>query len=168
VNRKKAKLYNLRCEMFSGQPLRETFAVFEDPYNLAKITPPWLNFRVTSAERVQMRQGAEIQYTIRWLKLPIRWKTRITEYKPPYSFIDEQDKGPYTLWRHHHVFEDTPEGTKVRDEVQYALPFGLLGRFVHAAIVRRQLLAIFRYRQRELGRMFGNNARQSVAPHITD
>jgi ligand-binding SRPBCC domain-containing protein len=168
VNRKKTKIYNLRCEMFSGQPLRETFAVFEDPYNLAKITPPWLNFRVTSAERVQMRQGAEIQYTIRWLKLPIRWKTRITEYKPPYSFIDEQDKGPYTLWRHHHVFEDTPEGTKVRDEVQYALPFGLLGRFVHAAIVRRQLLAIFRYRQRELGRMFANNARQSVAPHITD
>jgi len=25
--------------------MRDTFAVFEDPYNLAKITPPWLNFQ---------------------------------------------------------------------------------------------------------------------------
>jgi ligand-binding SRPBCC domain-containing protein len=115
-----------------------------------------------------MRQGAEIQYTIRWLHLPIRWKTRIAEYNPPHSFVDEQEKGPYTFWRHHHTFEDTPEGTKVRDEVQYTLPFGLLGRFVHAAIIRRQLLAIFRYRQRELGKMLGNTGRQSVAPHIKD
>jgi ligand-binding SRPBCC domain-containing protein len=161
-------MYTLRCEMLSGQPLRATFAVFEDPYNLAKITPPWLNFRVTSAERVYMRQGAEIQYTIRWLKLPIRWKTRITEYNPPHSFVDEQENGPYISWRHQHTLESTPEGTKVTDEVQYTLPFGLLGRFVHAAIIRRQLLAIFRYRQRELGNMFGGEARQCVAPHITD
>jgi ligand-binding SRPBCC domain-containing protein len=154
--------------MISGRSLAETFAIFEDPYDLAKITPTWLNFRVTSAERVHMRQGAEIEYTIRWLNLPIRWKTRITEYNPPHSFVDEQEKGPYTLWRHQHTFEDAPEGTKVRDEVQYTLPFGLLGKLVHAAIVRRQLLGIFRYRQWELGRMLGNTGRQSLAPHITD
>jgi len=167
VKRKKRKIYTLRCEMLSGKPLPETFAIFEDPYNLAKITPPWLNFRVTSAVRVQMRQGAEIQYTIRWSKLPIRWKTRITEYDPPRKFVDEQEYGPYTFWRHQHTFEETADGTKVKDEVQYTLPFGFLGRLVHAMIVRRQLLAIFRYRQRELEKMFGTGARQLVAPTIT-
>jgi uncharacterized protein len=153
--------------MISGRPLQETFAVFEDPYNLAKITPPWLNFRVTSAERVQMRQGAEIQYVIRWLNIPIHWKTRITEYHPPRKFVDEQEQGPYTFWRHQHTFEETGAGTKVKDEVQYTLPFGFLGRLVHSVVVRRQLLAIFRYRQRNLGKMFGTGARQLVAPEIT-
>jgi ligand-binding SRPBCC domain-containing protein len=167
VNRTKRKTYNLNCEMLSGRPLPETFAIFEDPYNLAKITPSWLNFRVTSAQRVQMRKGVEIQYVIRWLSLPMRWKTLITEYDPPHKFVDEQERGPYTLWRHHHTFLETPEGTNVKDRVEYRLPLGFLGRLVHATVVRHQLLAIFRYRQRELGKMFGGNSRQLVPPHIT-
>jgi ligand-binding SRPBCC domain-containing protein len=163
---KKKRIYRLDCEMISGRPLAETFAIFEDPYNLAKITPPWLNFRVTSADRVQMKRDAEIEYVIRWLGVPVRWKTRITDYDPPHRFVDEQERGPYRLWRHQHNFEESTEGTKVLDRVEYHLPFGLLGVFVHAAVVRRQLLAIFRYRQRELGKMFGEKSRQLVAPHI--
>lgn len=153
--------------MISGRPLGETFKVFQDPYNLAKITPPWLNFRVTSTERIEMREGAEIQYVIRWLRFPIRWRTVITEYDPPYKFVDEQERGPYTLWRHEHTFEETSEGTKVKDRVEYRLPLGFMGRLIHGVIVRRQLLAIFRYRQRELATMFGGKARQIVQPHVS-
>jgi ligand-binding SRPBCC domain-containing protein len=153
--------------MISDRSLPNTFKVFEDPYNLAKITPPWLNFRVTSTERVQMRKGAEIQYVIRWLRVPVRWETIITEYDPPHRFVDEQERGPYTLWRHHHTFEETAEGTQVKDRVEYRLPLGWVGRLVHATVVRRQLLAIFRYRQRELARMFGGKARQLVPPYIS-
>jgi ligand-binding SRPBCC domain-containing protein len=164
---KKTGAYRLECEMISGRPLPDTFAIFEDPYNLAKITPPWLNFKVTSAQRVEMRAGAEIRYVIRWLGLPIRWKTRITKYDPPREFVDEQERGPYALWRHRHTFEQTPEGTKVADRVEYRLPFGFIGAFIHATVVRRQLLAIFRHRQRELGRMFGPESRQLVAPRVS-
>jgi ligand-binding SRPBCC domain-containing protein len=152
--------------MISGQPLAATFAVFEDPYNLAKITPPWLNFRVSSPERVQMQPGAEIDYLIRWLGLPIHWKTRITKYDPPHEFVDEQERGPYVLWRHHHGFETTSEGTLVRDRVEYRLPLGVLGSMVHASLVRSQLLAIFQYRQRELAKMFDGKGKQLVRPHI--
>jgi len=153
--------------MISDRPLWETFAIFEDPYNLAKITPPWLNFRVTSSGRVQMRKGAKIEYVIRWLRLPIRWTTAITEYDPPYKFVDEQERGPYALWLHRHTFQETPEGASVKDRVEYRMPFGLLGRVVHALVVRQQLLAIFRYRQRELAKIFGAKARQLVSPCIT-
>jgi hypothetical protein len=163
---KKTGIYRLECEMVSARPLADTFAIFEDPYNLAKITPPWLNFRVTSSDRVQMQQGAEIRYVIRWLRIPVRWKTRITEYNPPHKFVDEQERGPYTLWRHQHEFEETSEGTRVRDRVEYQLPFGVLGAFVHSTVVRRQLLAIFRFRQSELCKIFGGNSRQLVAPYI--
>ena len=64
--------------MVARTPLEETFKVFEDPQNLSRITPPWLNFAVIS-KNVQMRKDAEIDYTIRWLGLTMHWKTIIAE-----------------------------------------------------------------------------------------
>jgi ligand-binding SRPBCC domain-containing protein len=150
----------LRCELVTETPLAETFRVFENPYNLAKITPPWLNFRIVT-ENLKMRRGALIDYRIGWLGLPMKWRTLITEYDPPLSFVDEQLKGPYVLWRHRHTFLETAEGTVVGDEVRYILPMGPLGRVAHAVMVRRQLEGIFRYRQKALGAMLGRIVRVS-------
>ncbi len=100
-----------------------------------------------------MRKGAEIEYNIRWLGLPMHWKTLISNYDPPHSFVDEQVQGPYALWIHHHTFEETAAGTKVGDHVEYALPFGKLGEIAHAVIVKRQLDAIFQFRQREITKL---------------
>ena len=41
------------------------------------------------------------------------------------------------------------------DEVQYALPFGVLGRMVHALKVRRDVSRIFDYRRRRIDALFG-------------
>lgn len=160
-------VYTLRCELVTDSSLAKAFSIFEDPYNLAKITPASLNFQVTSKDRIQMCKGAEIEYTIRWLGLPMHWKTLIKEYEPPFLFIDEQAKGPYSLWRHRHTFTPTNEGVLVGDHVEYALPFGPLGQLVHALVVRRQLEAIFRFRQQELGKLLGGKTTQTVAPFVT-
>lgn len=158
--------YSLRCEMLTKSSLQDTFAIFEDPYNLAKITPLSLKFQVTSPHRIEMRKGAEIEYTIHWLGFPMHWKTLILEYSPPVLFIDQQASGPYRFWRHRHTFEATADGTKVGDHVEYALPFGPLGKLAHAVTVRKQLLGIFNYRQQELGNLFAGRAMQTVKPHI--
>ncbi len=70
-------------------------------------------------------------------------------------FIDEQRVGPYRLWIHEHRF--VPEGDSVRmiDHVTYALPFGVLGRLVHALFVRRRLHYIFDFRRRKVEELFG-------------
>lgn len=160
-------VYTLECELLTDSSLEKTFSVFEDPYNLAKITPASLHFAVTSKERIQMRKRAEIEYTIRWLGLPLHWKTLILEYEPPFLFVDEQTQGPYALWRHRHTFTPTDQGVLVGDHVEYALPFGLLGQFTHALVVRRQLESIFRFRQRELGRILGGKTTQIKSPAVT-
>jgi ligand-binding SRPBCC domain-containing protein len=141
--------------MTAPVPLGRAFSIFENPHNLAKITPPWLNFRVVTPEPVLMRKGAGIEYVIRWLGLPIRWKTLITDYDPPDGFVDEQARGPYRLWRHRHTLAETAEGTTVTDCVTYRLPFGVLGDMAHAIVVKRQLLEIFRFRQRAVAEMLG-------------
>jgi len=148
------RTYRLECSMSVPVSLQEAFAFFENPHNLARITPPWLkltlNFRIASPERIQMRKGARIDYQIHWLGLPLKWTTVITEYEPPFFFVDEQAAGPYAYWRHRHDFKPTEYGTLVCDRVDYALPFGPLGRLAHRLAVRTQLQEIFDYRQNAL------------------
>ncbi len=147
-------VYIFECEMVAPVSVQEAFSVFENPHNLAEITPPWLNFKITTKDRIAMRKGAEIDYTIRWMGVPIRWNTLITEYEAPFVFVDEQVRGPYKLWRHTHTFKPCEAGTIVADRVEYALPFGILGRIAHTVMVRNQLEAIFRFRQKRLAEMF--------------
>ncbi|HVN05151.1 MAG TPA: SRPBCC family protein [Bryobacteraceae bacterium] len=144
------KTYRLETSISVAVSLKEAFAFFEDPRNLARLTPPWLNFRITSPGEIQMRKGAEIRYRIRWLGLPLNWKTVITEYEPPFFFVDEQAAGPYAFWRHRHTFKPTEYGALVSDRVDYALPLGPLGRLMHGLVAERQLQEIFAYRQKML------------------
>ena len=113
-----------------------------------------------------MRRGAEIDYTIRWLGLPLRWKTLITAYDPPHSFVDQQVRGPYSLWQHSHSFEETPEGTVVSDRVDYRLPLGPLGGIANSLVVARQLRGIFSYRQRAMNDLLGVRCRTLEDPVI--
>jgi len=48
------------------------FSFFQNPRNLALITPPWLNFRVKQLSDAEVKQGTRIQYDIRWLGLPMK------------------------------------------------------------------------------------------------
>jgi ligand-binding SRPBCC domain-containing protein len=54
-----------------------------------------------------------------------------------------------------HRFEAHGDRTKMIDEVQYSLPFGVLGRIVHAVKVRRDVSRIFDYRRLEIEALFG-------------
>jgi ligand-binding SRPBCC domain-containing protein len=147
------KIYTLCQSMFVPVPQRRAFAFFEDPRNLSRITPPWLDFRIANAASVRMGKGARVDYQIRWLGLRLIWKTLITEYEPPRFFVDQQIAGPYALWRHEHTVDPASGGTLIGDRVDYALPLGWLGRLAHRLLVRRQLEAIFHYRRRAIGRI---------------
>lgn len=144
--------------MIVPKPIEEVFEMFENPYNLKILTPPWLHFLVTSKEKVEMRLGAEIDYRFRWLGLPMYWRTRITSYVPPAQFVDEALRSPYVFWRHLHTFKSVPGGTLVRDRVDYKLPLGPLGRLAHGLIVRHNLLAIFTFRQQVLDKHWGGGS----------
>jgi ligand-binding SRPBCC domain-containing protein len=160
-------MYVLTCRMKAPVSVARAFAVFESPYNLARITPPWLRFRITTPGRVAMRRGAEIEYKIRWLGFPVQWKTIITKYDPPRMFEDEEVRGPYATWLHLHTFEESPGGAIILDRVQYALPFGVLGSIAHAMIVRRQLRKIFEFRQHALIPLLGGDPSQYELSPVT-
>jgi ligand-binding SRPBCC domain-containing protein len=160
------RVYVLECSMKVPVPVPQVFAVFENASNLARITPAWLNFRMAAPGKMHLRKGAVIDYTIRWMHIPVSWRTRITQYDPPLCFVDEQVRGPYRLWRHRHTFEACAGGTLVGDRVEYALPFGGLGRLAHRLLVARQLRGIFKYRQAALPPVLGLERQQCESSPI--
>lgn len=141
--------YRLHRTQHVPTPLADTFDFFSRPENLARITPPWLAFRMVS-EDGSMREGLRIEYRIRPLGVPQRWVSEITAYDPPHRFVDEQRRGPYARWHHEHRFRAVDGRTEVTDTVTYALPFGVIGRLAHFLFVRRQLESIFAYRKQRL------------------
>jgi ligand-binding SRPBCC domain-containing protein len=76
-------------------------------------------------------------------------------------FVDVQLKGPYRVWRHQHDFSDVPDGTLVRDRVDYQLPLGLVGELGGLRFVRRQLDHIFDFRRNTLALLFPREADHS-------
>ncbi len=136
-------------------PREDVFRFFEDPQNLSKITPRWMNLTIGSMEPLPIKPNFKIEYKMRWLGIGrVKWVSVISDYLPPRYFADEQESGPYKYWRHVHTFEEVEGGTLMRDRVQYELPFGILGAVTHRLIVARQLNGIFDYRNRQIRKIF--------------
>lgn len=150
-----------RLERWQRIPGRraEVFAFFADASNLEAITPPFLRFRILSPLPIEMRPGARIDYALSLGGVPLRWRTRITAWEPGVRFVDEQESGPYRLWRHTHAFEDEGGSTLMRDLVEYVEPLGPLGRAAHVLFVERALDRIFDYRRDAISRRFGPEPR---------
>ena len=139
--------------------LATVFEFFESPRNLEEITPPWLRFEVTHTTDEVMRLGTEIEYRLTWQRMPMKWRSRISEYDPGVSFVDEMLRGPYRRWHHRHLFRSVAGGVEMEDVVTYELPLGPLGGMVHAAVVRTQIESIFDYRREAITSRFGLAAR---------
>lgn len=145
------KVHEFQCELWLPQPRDRVFSFFSDPANLDDITPPWLSFKIVTPLPVSMKEGALIDYRLRVRGFPLRWRSKITRWNPPESFVDEQLVGPYRLWHHEHTFLPIGGGTLVRDQVRYATPLDAL---VHRFFVRPDIERIFEFRTQELRRHF--------------
>jgi len=122
------------------------FAFFAEATNLERITPPELHFEILTPLPIEMKVGTMIEYQLSLFGMPFRWASRITEWKPPRRFVDEEVRGPYGLWVHTHTFAASGSGTRVGDHVRYRLPLTPVGDIAYP-IVRRQLGRIFSYRE---------------------
>ncbi|GAB4093095.1 SRPBCC family protein [Flaviaesturariibacter terrae] len=130
---------------------------FSHPKNLATITPPKLNLKFTNTLlREETYPGQLITYKVRpLLGIPLFWMTEITHVDKPHYFVDEQRKGPYSVWHHEHHFRAIPGGVEMTDLIHYQLPFGFLGR-IGASFVRKQLEDLFAFRREKIIQLLGS------------
>jgi ligand-binding SRPBCC domain-containing protein len=115
-----------------------------------------MNFDIlTISGGAKMYAGQIIKYKVNLFPLiPTTWVTEITHVNEPGYFVDEQLIGPYALWHHQHHFKEVNGGVGLTDIVNYAIPFGPIGRLANAIFVGGEVNAIFDFRYKKLESMF--------------
>ena len=143
-------------KQFVKTDLQTCWDFFSSPANLKRITPSYMGFDVKTEVPAQMYEGLIIAYKVKpVLGIPVEWVTEITHVKDKSFFVDEQRKGPYTMWHHEHHFKEVDGGVEMTDIVSYIIPLGLIGKMVHPFIVKPKLVEIFAYRFKIVEEVFG-------------
>lgn len=147
----------LEKKQIINRPVKEVFDFFADAVNLERITPPELNFHITTLQPIDIKKGTLIEYQLKLRGIPIKWKTEITQWNPPFDFVDTALKSPYKQWIHLHSFEEGKAGeTIMQDRVRYRLPLEPLGDLAHW-YVKKELKYIFDYRYKVIEEIFEIN-----------
>jgi len=106
--------------------------------------------------------GETVTWKARHFGLSLSLTSRVTEFDAPHRFVDEQTRGPFTSFRHEHLFEptasgsasasssDSDSGSVMTDRVQFTAPFGVLGRLVEKLVLERYLRRLIEERSRFL------------------
>jgi ligand-binding SRPBCC domain-containing protein len=147
--------YILEREQIINRSRNEVFHFFANAGNLERITPPELNFHIITPQPIDIKKGALIDYKLKLRGIPITWKTEITQWNPPFDFVDSALKSPYKQWIHLHTFEEKDGKTIMKDVVRYRLPLEPLGD-IGLFIVKRELKYIFDYRYKIIEEIFKN------------
>lgn len=142
-------------KQFVKTDLQTCWDFFSSPANLKRITPSYMGFDVKTEVPAQMYEGLIIAYTVKpLLGIPVEWVTEITHVKDKSFFVDEQRKGPYTMWHHEHHFKEVDGGVEMTDIVSYIIPLGFLGKLVEPFLVKPKLEEIFAYRFKIVDEVF--------------
>lgn len=150
-------VYTLEREQLIPADIETVWQFFSNPLNLGTITPPDMKFRqISPSEGDKIYKGQLIRYRVSpMLGIRVGWLTEITAVEEQRFFIDEQRRGPFSLWKHQHFFEPVPGGTKMRDIIEYRVPGWWLGRLMNRLVVARRLQQIFNFRKAKTAELWG-------------
>ncbi|MEM6334819.1 MAG: SRPBCC family protein [Planctomycetota bacterium] len=156
--------YRLTMHQWLEPSQQDLWPFFSNAANLEEITPDSVQFHVITPQPVDMHPGTLIDYRLKVRGLPLRWRTHISDWNPPTSFIDQQVRGPYDLWHHEHRFVADGSGTRCTDTVHYRVPGGPLAPLIHAMFVGPDVRKIFAHRAVVLADRFASGRVLASSP----
>lgn len=133
-------------ESVIAAPAAAVFAFHERPDALQLLTPPWQKTEIIQPPR-SLAVGTRV---ILKTKIGPLWQTmeaEHVEYEHGVMFADRVVRGPFRSWLHRHII--TPidaRSSTLRDDIEYELPLGAVGRLFGGAFARRELDRLFTYR----------------------
>src|SRR6202022_1671603 len=133
-------------------PAAEVYAWHALPDALKCLTPPGEHIEVIE-KTGGIERGARV--VLRFGRWPFRrrWVAVHQDYEESRYFSDIQVSGPFAYWKHTHSFEPNgPSACFLEDKLEYALPFGFLGRWVAGRLVRPKLKQMFAHRTKKRAR----------------
>lgn len=98
-------------------------------------------------------EGDTVQWRGRHLGRMHTHTSKVDGWRPYSYFRDVMVEGSFALFEHEHHFAVMDDGTRMRDEVRFAAPYGALGRVAEKTILRRHLLRLLKQRNAYIKRM---------------
>ena len=163
--------HHFKTEQWLPFPVDLCFAFFSNPENLPRLMPQWQKARIEEAAfrppppaPAGLRRypgvvaGPGTTMTLSFKPFPfapmrVPWDAEITEFAWNEHFCDVQHRGPFRFWRHCHRLSAENDGTRLRDEVEYELPLGLLGEIAARAVMPAQFKSIFKFRHERTAKL---------------
>lgn len=95
--------------------------------------------------------GEQVTWEARHFLISQRLESRITDFRRPHGFTDEQVRGAFAWFRHQHRFVDVGDGrTRMTDAFEYAAPLGPLGWLAERLFLSAYMRRLLTRRQRAL------------------
>ena len=139
------------------RPLSEVFEFFSHAENLNQITPTTLSFSILTPTPIPTKAGTLIDYYIKLKGIPFFWRTMITDWEPPYRFVDQQLKGPYVFWHHEHTFVEKDDHVLMTDRVTYLSPGLVFEPLLDKLFIRPEIEKIWAFRAERFKVLFGKD-----------
>jgi len=109
----------------------------------------------TAAGATERSIGEGDKLTFKGRHFGVRWRhTSVIEKLRPHSYYrDVMISGPFQHFEHDHHFAPMDDGTRMRDEVRFAVSGGVLGRLRTRMFMRKQLKAFLLERNAMIKRL---------------
>jgi ligand-binding SRPBCC domain-containing protein len=147
-------VHSLDWTQYFARPVEDIRSFFSDVRNLNRLLPSSTRLELLSHAHTRLVPGMLFDYRL-WLHgVPVEWRTVIEEVGE-WGFSDSQVKGPYSFFRHTHIFQPASGGTLMLDRTEYAVPGGPLEGLVNSLYVRGALLDIFASRRAASAKILG-------------
>jgi ligand-binding SRPBCC domain-containing protein len=125
--------------------LRKMMQFHEHPKAFSKLTPPPIFVQVHRDDRTSITNG-EIEFTLWFGFIPLRWIACHQQGPVESSFVDELLKGPMAYWRHEHIFTEVDGGVELMDRITIAHKSGVQGILTRLLFDGIPLKFLFFYR----------------------
>jgi uncharacterized protein (TIGR01777 family) len=110
------------------------------------LTPPWERMKIVE-EHSEIADGTRAVIKMKAGPFWTSWIAEHQDCQPGVGFSDVQVSGPFAHWKHVHRFCRTgSEASELADEIDYRLPFGLVGNLAGGTLVKKKLERTFNYR----------------------
>ncbi len=138
---------------FFPVPVSKIFKFHTCIGNMCRLLPEHLNVEIVESPRY-VELGDTVHLKVALHALSFNWKTTIIEYERNQVFVDILDHGPFSYWRHHHIFVEKDGGAMMTDRVEYKVGFSILGGVASIFFVQGELERIFESRHNKALRHF--------------
>jgi ligand-binding SRPBCC domain-containing protein len=118
----------IRLETYIAASPERVFDMTRDIAAHARTTAGTQERVVAAPEGGMLTLGDEVTFEAVHLGVRQRLTARVVEYDRPRRFVDEMTRGAFARLRHTHAFQPEGSGTRMVDTLEFASPFGPVGR----------------------------------------